>query len=154
MKTFIPQYSGELKFKSNTSTFDELIQNNKLSANKRLIIRGELSEKFENIIDRVNRAISYKVDSDGKPISPPDVAAVTECVHVLHSTYIGFHTPVIFPTSKSGLQIEWHWDKWDINITINPDEAVLVHAYDKTSKKEVEEPFNKFYRNYKHIWAE
>lgn|ERR1022692_238130 len=47
-------------------------------------------------------------------------------------------TPVIVPTVRGGLQLEWHKNGLDIEISVNPSRPITVYAIDNRSGQEWE----------------
>ena len=110
---------------------------------RRIAVRAPRRDLPEELLQALERACELQQLPRGwnsygaEPVSD---AAFRQTIEFL-TTYVvrGIVGPVLVPTVRGGLQLEWHRRGVDIEVEVSPDGSVSWCAEDRQSRQEVEE---------------
>lgn len=99
--------------------------------------RGEPEPWWARAVeDRLENLAHLESNWNGHGAQPPRPEAILIGVRVIASllgTHQGWPLPQIVPTWQGGLQLEWHLHPADIEITVDPRDAVWAYLSDHHS---------------------
>lgn len=103
--------------------------------------RGPLPRSFRRSVEKVVDLLALPTgwnSYSARPIAPQNVVTAIRLLAEL----LDFRTvsPVVVPTVRGGIQLEWHTERGDIEIYIRSPENVTFFAEDLESGESVESP--------------
>jgi hypothetical protein len=88
---------------------------------------------LQTITKRLNDLLALPADWDSYGARTISVPAATTTLQLLRSVLsVGKPIPAIIPTSYGGIQIEWHRNNADLEISVFPDGKVMAYFEDES----------------------
>lgn len=85
------------------------------------VVTDDDSEWIQTVVSKVTELLSLEQGWDSYGALPLDLDLVANALGLLSVLPGRYQTPVIFPTSKGGVQLEWQGAKGELEVTIEAE---------------------------------
>ena len=94
---------------------------------------------IQSVVEQMDALVSLPADWDSYGARPPDPRLMLSAMLIL-SRAMGDDTPApsVVPTSRGGVQLEWHQRGWDIEVEVSTPHRYALSVYDRYLRTDTE----------------